>query len=84
MKPARQRYSELSMQRNQFLDVAYDCSQITLPYLISNEYNEQGDFQEHPHSLASSGCEVCKHSGIKTDVGSTATSDYLLQATSQR
>ena len=45
MKPARQRYNELSMQRNQFLDVAYDCSQITLPYLISNEYNERETFR---------------------------------------
>ena len=31
---ARQRYNELQSERQQFLDVAYQCSQLTLPYLI--------------------------------------------------
>ena len=31
---ARQRYNELQSERQQFLDVAYNCSQLTLPYLI--------------------------------------------------
>ena len=31
---AAQRYNELQSERQQFLDVAYNCSQLTLPYLI--------------------------------------------------
>ena len=31
---ARLRYNELQSERQQFLDVAYQCSQLTLPYLI--------------------------------------------------
>ena len=31
---ARHRYNELQSERQQFLDVAYNCSQLTLPYLI--------------------------------------------------
>ena len=37
MKPARLRYNELQSERSQFLDVAYQCSQLTLPYLIKQE-----------------------------------------------
>jgi hypothetical protein len=33
----RQRYNELQSERQQFLDVAYECSQLTLPYLISRD-----------------------------------------------
>ena len=33
---ARGRYFELETQRSQFLDTAYQCSRLTLPYLISN------------------------------------------------
>ena len=31
---ARQRYNELESERQQFLDVAVECSRLTLPYLI--------------------------------------------------
>ena len=34
---ARQRYSELQTDRSQFLDVAVECSRLTLPYLIHND-----------------------------------------------
>ena len=34
---ARQRYSELQSERSQFLDVAVECSQLTLPYLIHKD-----------------------------------------------
>ena len=34
MSAERQRYNELQSERQQFLDVAYQCSQLTLPYLI--------------------------------------------------
>ena len=34
MTCAEQRYNELQSERQQFLDIAYQCSQLTLPYLI--------------------------------------------------
>ena len=34
---ARQRYSELQTERSQFLDVAVECSRLTLPYLIHRD-----------------------------------------------
>ena len=34
MKNARQRYNELSSHREQFLDVAYDCAELTIPTLL--------------------------------------------------
>ena len=40
---ARGRYNELASDRNQFLDVAYECSKLTLPYLIIRE----GDTANH-------------------------------------
>lgn len=37
MKTARSRYSHLESDRSQFLEVAYDCSKLTLPYLIKRD-----------------------------------------------
>tara|TARA_R110002012_G_scaffold273724_1_gene459809 strand:- start:1686 stop:3311 length:1626 start_codon:yes stop_codon:yes gene_type:complete len=34
---AQQRYDELATERQLFLDVAHECSQLTLPYLISRD-----------------------------------------------
>ena len=34
MTSARQRYNKLRSERQQFLDVAYTCSKLTLPYLV--------------------------------------------------
>ena len=34
MKNARQRYNELSSHREQFLDVAYECAELTIPTLL--------------------------------------------------
>ena len=36
---ARERYSILSTNRHQFLDVAVQCSRLTLPYLIKEDIN---------------------------------------------
>ena len=43
MRNARQRYSELETERSQFLDVAYECSKLTLPYLVKRD----GDTATH-------------------------------------
>ncbi len=37
MITARQRYTQLTHDRTQFLDTAVDCSELTLPYLIKDE-----------------------------------------------
>lgn len=37
MSNARKRYEQLRSGRQQFLDVAYQCSQLTLPYLIRRD-----------------------------------------------
>ena len=43
MKSARSRYTELRSTRQQFLDVAYNCAQLTLPYLVVRD----GDQDDH-------------------------------------
>ena len=35
--PASQRYSQLSSGRSQFLDMAVECSELTLPYLVQHD-----------------------------------------------
>ena len=42
MSNARRRYNELSSERQQFLDVAVECSRLTLPYLIKRQ-DDQSD-----------------------------------------
>ena len=45
MYKARERYSELSSDRTQFLDMAVECSELTLPYLITRDDNYKGKRQ---------------------------------------
>ena len=40
MKLARQRYNELASNRTTFLDVAFTCAQLTLPYLVIKDGND--------------------------------------------
>jgi len=42
MYKARVRYSQLSSGRTQFLDMAEECSQLTLPYLVTQDDNYKG------------------------------------------
>ena len=42
MSKARERYSQLESGRTQFLDVAVEASELTLPYLISHDDNYKG------------------------------------------
>ena len=37
MITARTRYDQLSTNRSQFLDTAVDCSELTLPYIITDD-----------------------------------------------
>ena len=37
MKSARQRYHELTSNRNAFLDIAIECAQLTIPSLLTQE-----------------------------------------------
>ena len=43
MKKARQRYNELSSAREQFLESAYECAELTIPTLIMR--NENTNYQ---------------------------------------
>ena len=42
MYKAREKYSKLTSGRSQFLDTAVECSQLTLPYLITRDDNSKG------------------------------------------
>ena len=42
MYKASQRYTELAKDRTQFLDMAVECSELTLPYLVQHDVNTKG------------------------------------------
>ena len=42
MYKAKERYSQLASGRSQFLDTAVECSELTLPYLITRDDNYKG------------------------------------------
>ena len=42
MSKARERYSQLMSNRTQFLDTAVECSELTLPYLVTQDDNYKG------------------------------------------
>ena len=54
----RQRYNELQSERQQFLDIAYNCSQLTLPYLISRD-GENSSHQPLKTPWQSVGAKAC-------------------------
>ena len=45
MYKAKERYNKLSSNRTQFLDMAVECSELTLPYLITRDDNYKGKRQ---------------------------------------
>ena len=42
MYKARGKYNKLTSNRTQFLDVAVECSELTLPYLVTQDDNYKG------------------------------------------
>ena len=42
MSKARERYTQLLSHRTQFLDTAVECSELTLPYLVTQDDNYKG------------------------------------------
>ena len=42
MYKAKERYNKLSSGRTQFLDMAVECSELTLPYLVTRDDNFKG------------------------------------------
>jgi len=42
MYKARERYNKLTSNRTQFLDTAVECSELTLPYLVTQDDNYKG------------------------------------------
>ena len=57
MKNARQRYNELSSHREQFLNVAYQCAELTIPTLIMRNEGDAlyNDFQTPWQSVGAKG-----------------------------
>ncbi len=43
---ARERYNQLVTDRRQFLDIAVDCSQLTLPYLIQDDTSSRPNHEK--------------------------------------
>ena len=43
---ARERYTQLSTNRTQFLDTAVECSRLTLPYLIQEDLSSKPTHQK--------------------------------------
>ena len=55
---ARRRYNELQSERQQFLDVAIQCSRLTLPYLMKQE-NDTATHQNFKTPWQSVGAKAC-------------------------
>jgi hypothetical protein len=53
MYKARERYDKLQSGRTQFLDMAVECSELTLPYLVTRDDNNKGKriLQQPWHSV---------------------------------
>ena len=53
------RYQSLAADRQQFLDTARDCAELTLPYLVVNDGQTKGGKLPVPwQSLGAKGCNV--------------------------
>ena len=56
MNNARQRYNKLSTNREQFLNVAYDCAELTIPTLLMrNETTPYSQFKTPWQSVGAKG-----------------------------
>ena len=57
MYKASERYSQLSSGRHQFLDMAVECSELTLPYLVqhdnANKQNVKSFNKKYPEKKSS-------------------------------
>ena len=58
MNTARTRYSQLESDRSQFLEVAYECSKLTLPYLIKRD-GDTANFNKIVTPWQSVGAKAC-------------------------
>jgi hypothetical protein len=75
---ARTRYDYLTRNRTQFLDVAVQCSKLTLPYLIQeDELSGRNTYRKLITPWAKRWSKRCSYSGIQIDASSTAPSDQL-------
>ena len=43
MMKAKERYSKLAGERSQFLDMAVECSELTLPYLVQQDTSSRNN-----------------------------------------
>lgn len=58
MSKARERYEQLSSNRNQYLNVAVECSELTLPYLVRNDDNTKNSRRYLPMPWQSVGSKA--------------------------
>ena len=55
---ARERYNQLSSNRHQFLNTAVECSELTLPYLITEDLSTKQGFKRLPSPWQSVGAKA--------------------------
>ncbi len=55
---ARERYNRLASGRSQFLEIARDCSELTLPYLITQDDNTRSNYRKLKKPWQSVGAKV--------------------------
>lgn len=58
MSKARERYEQLSSNRNQYLNVAVECSELTLPYLVTDDTNTKNSRKYLPMPWQSVGAKA--------------------------
>ena len=82
MYKAKERYSQLMSGRTQFLDMAVECSELTLPYLVTQDDNYKGKrtLLQPYQSAGAKAVNTCS----KTYASNTTTTDSLLQTTGKR
>ena len=62
---AKKRYNQLSSGRTQFLDTAVDCSELTLPYLITDDVNSRQSHKKITTPWQSVGAKNCVNLAAK-------------------
>ena len=80
---AKSRYDALSSGRTSFLDIAVQCSELTLPYLIQRD-EMRSSHKTLTQPWQSVGAKAVVTLASKVDAGSAAASDYVLQVTDCR
>ena len=82
MSNARMAYDRLSTGRNQFLNTAVECAELTLPYLLTEDTNTPNSKRKLPMPWSSVG--LSGGDAVSVDAGTAAASNNVLQTASPR